>query len=158
VGKRYLLDTSFLVNGWRKHYRIDVFPSIWERLDNLMQDSTVFSCYEVFEELKAKDDELHAWAAERRKLFERPKPIVLKEIAKVMQQFPTFAAKGTSLNAADPWVIAHARACGATIVTDENSNPKASPTKPPKIPDVCRSLVIECLKPIDFLSAIGIKL
>jgi hypothetical protein len=52
VAQRFCLDTSFLINGWHKRYRIDVFPSLWLALGVLMDDGSVFSCDDVYRELQ----------------------------------------------------------------------------------------------------------
>lgn len=157
----YCIDTSFLINGWRKHYPRVVFPAIWDRLDLMMvmEEKPVFACVEVFEDLKKQNDDLLTWAKQRKTvLFRDATKQVLKELDRIMASFPNFAAMGGSTNASDPWVIAHAKAAGAIVVTDEIPAKAPKPTKPPKIPDVCDALGVHWLKPIDFFQAVGIKL
>jgi hypothetical protein len=156
--QRYCLDTSFLINGWHKRYRRDVFPTIWAMLEALFENSTVFSCEEVYFELKEQDDDLFEWAENHKKVFLQPTEEVNVEMGNVMSRFPNLAAKGTSLNRADPWVLALARVTGATVVTDEQPAEKQRPTKPPKLPNACEGLNVPWIRPIDFLAAMKIKL
>ncbi len=123
-----------------------------------MSDATVFSCEEVYLELKEQDDDLFGWADERRKHFLQPDEKVNDEMLNVMATFPNLAAKGASLNRADPWIVAVARIKWAVVVTDEQpSAEKARPTKPPKLPNVCEALDVQWMRPIDFLAAMKIK-
>ena len=147
-----------MINGWRKRYPITVFPSLWETLAVLMDEGVVFSCDEVYGELKRQKDELLEWAKGRRGAFERPTEEVLSQLATVMSRFPNFAAQGGSGNHADPFVIAHAQVADAVVVTDEEWAERQRPTKPPKIPNVCEELGIPWMSPAEFLAAIGITL
>jgi hypothetical protein len=152
----YCVDTSFLINGWRKHYRIDVFAPVWDRLDVLIEDGTLLSCEEVYFELARQKDELLEWAKYRKAAFQKPTARTIAECKKIMSKYPNFAASGGSTNAADPWVIAHAIATESTVVTDETRAPNQRATKPPRIPDVCDAMGIRWLPPIDFLAEVGI--
>lgn len=156
--QQYCLDTSFLINGWHKRYRRDVFPTIWVTLESLLENTTVFSCEEVYLELKEQEDDLFEWVEARKKSFYQPNEEVNDEMLNVMSRFPNLAAKGTSLNRADPWVLAVARVMGATVVTDEQPAEKQRATKPPKLPNACEGLNVPWMRPIDFLAAMKIKL
>lgn len=153
---RYCIDTSLFINGWRKHYRPDVFPNVWNTLDELIAAGVLFSCDAVYDELQAQADDLAEWAKARREIFEKPKDDTFLEMQAVMLEFPNFAAQGGSTNAADPWLIAHARLANAVIVTDERSAERQRPTKPPKLPNVCEHLGMQWMGPVDFLAANGI--
>jgi hypothetical protein len=54
--ERYCIDTSFFINGWRKHWGIVVFPSLWEALSNLIDGERIFSCRAVLREINR-----HPW-------------------------------------------------------------------------------------------------
>ena len=153
----YCLDTSFLINGWHKRYRRSVFTALWDALDLLIHDGAVFSCYEVFEELKKQEDDLLDWAKRRRDMFKDPDENVLKEMRTIMSSHPNIAAAGGSLNKADPWTIAQAKVSGAILVTDEEPAPRQRPTKPPRIPDVCEALGIPWMSPIHFFEHAEIR-
>lgn len=159
MSERFCLDTSFLINGWTKRYSHSVFPTLWARIDSLINDGTVFVCQDVYLEIERRDDSLFSWVKERKKkLVEEPPPEITAEMRLVMKQFPHFAAQGGSLGAADPWVIAHAKLAKATVVTDEDPA-KTKPlkkTKSPKIPDVCEEIGLPWKTPIQFLEAAGV--
>lgn len=158
MAQRYCLDASVFINCWRKHYRPDVFPTFWKEIDNLIEQDTIFSCHDVFLELERQKDDLLDWADERKHIFEQPTEDITKEMAAFMPRYQNFVYKGgASINAADPWLIIHAKLAGATVVTYERRAEKKNPKKPPKIPDVCDELNIECLGVVDFLAANGLS-
>lgn len=33
---RYSIDTSAILDGWRRHYPPDVFPGLWTRMEGLI--------------------------------------------------------------------------------------------------------------------------
>jgi Domain of unknown function (DUF4411) len=153
VRECFCLDTSFLINSWNKYYRYDVFPAVWDFLDQLMSDNSVFSCREVYEELIKQKDPLATWAKRRKSYFHDPDEATLDEFGKIMADHPNFAAAGGSPGRADPWVIAQATVTGSIIVTDElPARKQPKPTKPPKIPDICTKRDLKWLTPIDFLA------
>ncbi len=157
MAEHFCLDTSFLINGWNKHYSQRVFPSLWGAIDRLIGESRVCSCEEVYLELSKQDDKLFEWAKTRRSAFHAPTAETIREFKKIMAEHRNFAAASGTTNRADPWVIAHAKTIDAIVVTDEASDPKRRPTKPPKIPDVCDKLGVPCVTPIEFLARAGLR-
>lgn len=156
--QRYCIDTSLFINGWRKHYQPDVFPAFWEALNGLMQDGVLFSCEAVYDEIQAQADELAAWVKQRKKYFEKPTEDILLGMRELLEYFPNLAAESGRTNAADPWVIVHARdEEGAIVVTDEIRQERVSPTKPPKIPNVCDDMGVKWMPPVEFLRTHGVK-
>jgi hypothetical protein len=154
----FCLDTSFLINGWWKRYRRDVFPTLWDKIDELLYAGNAFSCREVFDDLKKQRDALFVWARQRKEFFYEPGDEVIANMKQIMARYPNFAAESGHTNASDPWVIAEAMARGAIVVTDEVSAPNQRISKPPKIPDVCNALNVGWASPIDFLAAAEIRL
>ena len=61
--------------------------------------------------------------------------------------------KGRSL--ADPWVIAHAIAENACVVTKENK--VTSSDKRVKIPNVCEKMGVRCITDFDMIRELGIR-
>jgi hypothetical protein len=156
--QKYCLDTSAFINAWRKHYSPDVFPSFWTAMERLIIDGAIVSCHEVYKEIQKREDELLAWCKRYKTIFEKPTTSTTKELTIIMSQFPNFAAQGGSTNAADPWVIAHAKVGGYVVVTYEQFQEKWNPRKPPKIPNVCKALGIPNTGMLEFLANNEIKL
>jgi hypothetical protein len=158
VPQSFCLDTSFFINGWQKHYRIEVFPTLWSTLDALIGSGQICSCHEVFLDLEKQDDELFQWAKDRRQIFHQPSENTIGEVSKIMPRFTTYSANGGTASRSDPWVIAHAIIVGAVVVTDEISKPNQRKTLPPQMPDVCDVLGLAWMRPVDFLQRVGISL
>jgi uncharacterized protein DUF4411 len=157
VDQRYCLDTSFFINGWRKHWRIDVFPTLWKRLNEEIDGRQIFSCRAVQREIRHQRDDLCEWINNRPHMFEQPTGDHTLQMSEVMSKMQSFAAQGNSLNEADPCVIAHGILGRACVVTDETHEVRR-PTKPPALPVACEFFGINWLSPLDFLARIGIKL
>ena len=63
-----VFDTSAYINGWRVHYPLATFPSIWELFEECMGDGRILASRVVYTELEAKDDDVFAWAKARTEL------------------------------------------------------------------------------------------
>ena len=55
----YCIDTSSLIN--LKPYRRDVFPTIWDKLENMIKNGELLSHLEVYKEIEAVKDVIHNW-------------------------------------------------------------------------------------------------
>ncbi len=84
----YCLDTSALVDGWVRSYPPDIFPDLWEKIDNLIQARLVFSPDEVLYELSKQDDSLYAWVKARPELFVPLTTEVQLAVTKILGECP----------------------------------------------------------------------
>lgn len=148
----YSLDTSAVLNTWRRHYPPDLFPSLRERLESLIDSGTAVATEEVMEELKRKDDEVHAWAAQHPSMFVPIDEIIQYRVLEIMSEFPRLVDNRSNRSGADPFVVALAQIYDLTVVTYEE--PTRS-TNRPKIPDVCSSLNLRCIRMIDLMREQG---
>ena len=48
----YSLDTSGFLDAWVRNYPIDVFPTVWERLDGAAKSGILYVSDEVLQELE----------------------------------------------------------------------------------------------------------
>ena len=64
---KYCIDTSGWLDGWERDYPIDVFPSMWEMIDELIDKGELVSSEEVYVEVEKKSDGLHPWLKDRKK-------------------------------------------------------------------------------------------
>jgi hypothetical protein len=142
----YSGDTSMLINAWRKHYPPDIFPTVWDRIDSLIQSGVVISTDEVRVELEKKDDELYAWAKQRPGLFVPIDGPIQILVSQIMTDHPRLVDTRTNRSAADPFVVALAQQRTCAVVTDET--PTGSTSKP-NIPDVCAALGIRFMRLVD---------
>jgi hypothetical protein len=150
---KYSLDTSALLDGWRRYYAPDVFPGVWERLDELIRDGRLRASDEVFREVQKKDDEVTKWVRERKGLLFVEADDELQVVLRViMRDHPKLVDTRSGRSAADPFVIALARIANCAVVTGERATYSSSR---PNIPDVCRAIGIECLSLLELLRREG---
>lgn len=154
---KYCLDTNVFIEAWNNYYAMDFFPDYWERIDSLAQEGTVFATIEVKKEIEKISDALKSWISSRDYLF---KPIddkvqeCLSEVFKD-ERHHRLVDSITGRSIADPWVIAHAMAEGAIVVTKE---PYAPPNTPRiRIPNVCDALGIEWINDYDLIRRLGLN-
>jgi hypothetical protein len=139
---RYSIDTSALMDGWRRYYPPDIFPTVWRRIDDLVSNGDLIASEEVLAELQRKDDDVYAWAKDHNGMFVLIDRTIQVEVASILQTHPRLVDTRKNRSQADPFVIATARVHGCAVVTGE----KATGTiQKPNIPDVCAALGVECL-------------
>jgi len=144
----YCVDTSAWLDGWQRHYPPDVFPSLWAKLDSLIEQGEVISSEEVYVELERKSDDLHDWIKARKQMLVPLDEAIQMRAAALLREFPRLVDTLRGRSKADPFVIATTMERDAVIVTGEVSTGR--PDKP-RIPDVCQSKGIRC---INFLQMI----
>src|SRR5688572_33130699 len=66
---RYCVDTSGWLDGWQRNYPPDVFPTLWRRVEIVIESGDIFSSEEVYVELQKKDDEIHDWMKARKEML-----------------------------------------------------------------------------------------
>ena len=151
----YCLDTNVFLQAWNGYYARDFFPDYWDSLDQLAQKGTVFATEEVKKELEDIDDDLKEWISSRPYFFKPIDDAVQECLVEVLKD-PNHhrlvdSVRGRSK--ADPWVIAHAMAKGATVVTKEEYAPPETPRI--KIPNVCEDLGIEWINDYALIRRLG---
>lgn len=150
---RYLLDANVFIQAKKLHYGLDFCPAFWDWLVRQHQVGLVASIDKVADELRAGQDDLTTWAAERSDdFFLRPDEVVAQALPTVsnwvMGADYEPVAVSTFLQLADYWLIAHALAHDFVIVTHEVPS---SSLKKIKIPDVCVGLQLRCVNPYEML-------
>jgi len=143
----YSLDTSGFLDAWIRHYPIDVFPTIWQRLDEAVKSGLVFASEEVVRELERKDDEACEWIKARPHMVVPFGTELETEVIKLMARFPRLVDSKKGRSGGDPFVIAVAIVGRHSVITGEH--PTGRPDVP-RIPDVCKELGIPCIRMLDF--------
>ena len=140
----YLLDTNILIRS-KNEMPMDVWPTFWMRMKEMMEARQIFSSVKVKEEIEKGADELSSWMKEN-----APKGFYLPVDGETMKQYtiaqewvernPRYneVARLTFADVADAYLVATAAAKGMTLVTYETSDPMSK--KRVKIPDVCNAL------------------
>jgi hypothetical protein len=139
---RYSIDTSAILDGWARYYPPDVFPGLWQHVDDLIAEGRLIATEEVLHELERKDDDAYAWAKERQQMFVPIDEEIQPAVTAILEQFEKLVDTRANRSAADPFVIALAQTKGCAVVTGEKATKNLNR---PNIPDVCQELKLPCL-------------
>ena len=151
----YVFDASaFIV---LKNYYPSTFPTLWARLDILVDSKTIVSVREVFNELHNYNDTdfIQDWAKRHKEIFAKPandELLVVQEILAV-PHFQTLISTKAILKGmpvADPFVVAAGKVKNAVVVTQETLKPNAA-----KIPNVCQHFGVSCINLETFMAQQG---
>ena len=150
---KYSIDTSAILDGWRRHYPPDMFPGLWGKLDTLIEQGQLRATEEVLHELERKDDDVFAWAKARADVLFIPIDDAIQPVvSEILGRFEKLVDTRANRSAADPFVIALAQLKRCTVVTGEH--PSNSPDRP-HIPDVCSALSISSISLLQMMRAEG---
>lgn len=152
---KYCLDTSALIEPWVRLYPPDIFPPVWKKLEELVDDGSVRAPVEVKRELERQKDDLFEWASVAEAMFVELDAGQAVKAKEIVNAFPNLVKPNSTKSAADPFVIALAEVSKVPVVTYETRAKKA---EAPKIPNVCDVRGIECLSLVDVLRAEKFKL
>ena len=150
----YMLDADVFISAKNFHYGFDFCPAFWDWLVRANELERVFSIERVGGELKAGDDRLSEWAAQRGDgFFLKPTPEMLPALAAVSNWVVTHgyepAAVDAFLQVADYYLVAHALAHGHSVVSHQI---RSTSKRRVKLPDVCKGLDVECRTPFELLN------
>ena len=65
---KYVFDSNIFINLQRRQ-PIDIYPSLWSRIGELMDEGTIVSSQEVYDEIMIGGDDLEKWAKSRKECF-----------------------------------------------------------------------------------------
>lgn len=167
----YIIDTSSLIE-MKNRYPKKNFPSLWEKVEELISKNRLISPLEVRKEIERGDDELSKWVKNKKinRMFIEPDSLQIEKAKEILKKYPFLAEveKPDNLNA-DPYLIALALvkkerskkellamklfdknsvAIDYIIITEES-------TKPKKIPSICKDLGINCIKLLKMIDLEG---
>ncbi len=151
---KYCIDTSAWMDGWVRDYPQDVFPSLWTKLDEHVEDGAIVSSEEVYIEIAKKEDGLHQWIKDRKKMLIPIEREIQEIVFDLLATYPRLVDTKRNRSQADPFVIATAAHLETAVVTGEQ--PSNNLTRP-KIPDVCNEREIPCISFLEMLREIGCK-
>lgn len=133
---RFCIDTSSIIHTWNRDYPPDVFKSVWEALDILIEEERLFAPHDVLIELDRGGDDIYEWAKAHSSMFILPDTSVQEIVRDIVNKYPSFIPPGSKDGIwADPYVVAIASAYSATVITGET--PAGPGAKQPKIPNIC---------------------
>lgn len=139
---KFSLDTSAFIDAWERFYAPDVFPVVWERMDELVDAGVIVASIEVMREMEKKSEGVVTWGKSHKSCFIETSNEILLIVREIMADFPEgFVDHRRGRSGADPFVIAVARVFDCGVVTAEGPGKKNTI----KIPDVCRHYSIRCV-------------
>ena len=147
----YSLDTSALIAAFHERYPIANFPSLWRKIETLIENGRLKMSQIVFDEAM-RDTEIKQWCDKYQLKPDFQVVIdesVQEKVSEVLSEFPRLVDNRTGKSGADPWVIALALTNENYIVVTEE-NPTNSEIRP-KIPDVCAYFNLQCIKVVDLI-------
>lgn len=150
----YCIDTSSLIQGWRRDYPPDIFHSLWEQLDQLIKQDRLFSSIEVLLELERGGDDIFEWAKERKQIFLEADEEVQSTLTSIVDKFPSFIPDDSHDGIwADAYLIALTQTKNWVLITGEK--PVGPGSKRLRIPNVCQILDVECINLLQLIRREG---
>lgn len=147
----YSIDTSSTIAAFHQHYPINFFPTLWNKIEQLIRSHRLKMSQVVFEETM-KDPEIKQWCNQnqfRQYLYEEVDIPVQEKVREILAEFPRLVDSRSGKSGADPWCVAYALITeNCTVVTEENLT---GSVKRPKIPDVCMLFKVEYIKVVDLI-------
>ncbi len=147
MNNKYCLDTNVFIEGWNKYYSPEFCKSYWDIIAELGKEGVVFISVKVKEEIAKTDDNLARWIKNKQYMVKELDENVQKCLKSIYAADPSHSRLVDSIKGrseADPWIIAHAMAENAIVVTKEmkNTNPASNRIR---IPDVCVNMGVRCI-------------
>ncbi|MDV3251989.1 DUF4411 family protein [Devosia sp. BK] len=157
----YLLDANVFIEAKNRYYAFDIVPAFWTWMDNVVAQN-VRTITMVRDELMVKDDPLGEWMRDRKDadwvlpVDDEATQLAFAEIVVELGN-SSYLQPGIDkfLSGADPWLIAKAKALGATIVTHEVADEHIRKRVP--IPNLCGSRSIVCLNTFETMRDLQAK-
>ena len=148
----YSLDTSALIDCWERNYPQDIFPTLWQKLDEMIERGELLLSEELLEELDRKSTGLYDWVRARDYLICPTDEDIQASVTEILATFPRMTELIKNRSMGDPWVIAVAKVKVCTVVSGEKSSGQ---NDKPRIPNVCAHFGIKCIKTVDLLREQG---
>lgn len=152
----YLVDSNIFIQAKNFYYAFDICPGFWEWMDAAVANDDVRSITKVYDELAGGDDELAQWVKRRKGdgrflgVTDTQTQMTFRHVAAEVQRGPwRDPAKADFLSKADPWLVAKAKALGATVVTHEKADANARKKVP--LPTICAQFGVHTIDTFSLL-------
>jgi hypothetical protein len=120
-------DTSALIDGMFRLYRPKNFPSLWHKIDDLIQAERIIATEEVYHEIERKEDRLVDWCKARKKMFVQIDDAIQPVVTQILTDHRNLIKEMGQRSAGDPFVIALAVIRNGVVVTAQR--PSTTPLK-----------------------------
>jgi hypothetical protein len=154
----YCLDANVLIVPWNSYYSPKICPDYWQLPERLGHAGRVFIPQAVKDEIARTQDQLLEWLKGSGISVFPLEESVTQCLSKIFATDPAHQhlvdnIKGRSL--ADPWIIAHAMARKACVVTKEKK--QTARTDRIRIPNVCEKMAVRCIDDFQLIEELGIR-
>ena len=162
----YLIDTNILIYANKVTNPLDIHPTYWAKMKEILERDDVFSIDKVKDEIYYYEDDLFTWCKENiDQNFWLKTSHALPEYAELQNWVQTRNYNETALiefadiKNADPFILAYSlntirKNQNITIVTLEVSSPDSK--KKVKLPDVCIHFGVRFINNNEFFREISI--
>lgn len=150
---KYVFDSNVFINLQQRQPR-DIYPSVWKKIEELMDDGTIISSREVYEELSLGDDSLAEWAKNRKEQFLPSEECIQEKVRMILLEYRGLVEGGKKRNNADPFVIALSQEKECILVTEET---KSNSIVAPKIPNICEAIGVKYTNFVGFVRNMSIS-
>ncbi|QYH20208.1 DUF4411 family protein [Corynebacterium aquatimens] len=146
----YTLDTNILI-GLARLYPREHFESLWMRIEELVVAGRCCVRTMVAEEVKRGSDDLLAWTTSLDGFVHDHVSEEFETVRQINTAHPGWVI--AQKNAADPFVIAHAKVESSVIVSNEKRKGAGTQDHNLSIPNVADEHGVECINFFDLLRA-----
>lgn len=131
----YVLDSNIFIQAHRVSYPLDIVTSFWNTLKRLAEEEKIISIDKVRDEIYNNEDALKEWIDTNlpERFFRTTEDQAILDEYRLMVPWAESKSdhyqRGAineflDFNNADTWLIAYCKSTGATLVTQEVSNPR----------------------------------
>jgi hypothetical protein len=154
----YCIDASSLIR-LKQDFPRKVFPTVWERMEELIRAGRLIAPDEVFREVE-KDDVLGPWAKRNKKMFRRPDQEQIDAAKDVTSRLPSLAKPGKFGPAADPFVVGLAhlenqRLSGSLLEPEARCVVVTEERGPARMPGACAHYKLTCVTLVEVFEREG---
>jgi predicted nucleic acid-binding protein len=163
----YSIDTNVFLDIWcppeGNIYSKQRMPELWEYIEKLVDEGRIIATKEVYDELTIHaSSDLKQWLEDHKSMFvltEQQVGFADNIINNVYIKYKG-GFKPELRDAADPFVVALALTCNATVLTQEQRQDPHDPAQVngPKIPTVCAEYNVGCVNLEEFISKEGFSI
>jgi predicted nucleic acid-binding protein len=149
---KYIIDTSALLSQKSdERYRRNIFKTLWNLIDNMIQDKTMVTCSEIISEVE--DEDIKNWLV-RENIQVLPIDDEIQENVReiVTNVNPALIDFKNIKSSGDAFLIATAKKYNLTVITEESAKSNK------KIPYTCQLMGIKCLSLLTFMEENNISL
>lgn len=129
---RFVIDSSILI-AFERNQPQDVWPTLWDYVENLLRDGDAVVPREALTELERGTDDLGDWVKKTGAVCDA-NDAMIAIVAQISTKHPGWVQE--TKNAADPFIIATAKVLDAAIVTNERARNAATVDSNMRIPQI----------------------